>query len=153
MRWRWGRSCKPSVTNRVWAKVPTGVCANWRANDTAPEMGRLNQVYWRITQGNMTELTLAKAQAAVSGVLSFAREKSLAPMTVEFLDARGALKAFAAEDGTPLRRADIAIGKAHGGPGDGRELSRLASQSRTATVFHRGRYAGGWRFADTCAGR
>jgi uncharacterized protein GlcG (DUF336 family) len=62
----------------------------------------------------MTELTLAKAQAAVSGVLSFAREKSLAPMTVVVLDARGALKAFAAEDGTPLRRADIAIGKAHG---------------------------------------
>jgi uncharacterized protein GlcG (DUF336 family) len=35
-------------------------------------------------------------------------------MTVVVLDARGALKAFATEDGTPLRRADIAIGKAHG---------------------------------------
>ena len=43
----------------------------------------------------------------VSGALSFAREKSLAPMTVVVLDARGALKAFAAEEGTPLRRADI----------------------------------------------
>ncbi len=30
------------------------------------------------------------------------------------LDARGVLKAFAAEDGSALRRADIAIGKAHG---------------------------------------
>jgi uncharacterized protein GlcG (DUF336 family) len=29
-------------------------------------------------------------------------------------DARGVLKAYAAEDGTALRRADIAIGKAHG---------------------------------------
>ncbi len=29
-------------------------------------------------------------------------------------DARGALKAFAAEDGTSLRRADIAKGKAYG---------------------------------------
>ena len=63
----------------------------------------------------MTELTLAKAQAVVSGALSFAREKSLAPMTVVVLDARGALKAFADEDGTPLRRGDIAIGKAHAG--------------------------------------
>jgi uncharacterized protein GlcG (DUF336 family) len=80
----------------------------------------------------MTELTLAKAQAVVSGVLSFAREKS-APMTVLVLRARGALKAFAAEDGTALRRADIAISKAYGRPGDGCELSRLASQSRTAT--------------------
>ena len=53
----------------------------------------------------MTELTLGRAQAVVSGALSFAREKSLAPMTVVVLDARGALKAFAAEDGTPLRRA------------------------------------------------
>jgi uncharacterized protein GlcG (DUF336 family) len=35
-------------------------------------------------------------------------------MTVAILDARGVLKAFAAEDGTPLRRADIAIGKAYG---------------------------------------
>ena len=30
------------------------------------------------------------------------------------LDARGVLKAYAAEDGTSLRRSDIAIGKAHG---------------------------------------
>ena len=41
----------------------------------------------------MTELTLAKAQAVLSGALSFAREKSLAPMTVVVLDARGVLKA------------------------------------------------------------
>ena len=30
------------------------------------------------------------------------------------LDARGALRALAAEDGTELKRAEIAIGKAHG---------------------------------------
>jgi uncharacterized protein GlcG (DUF336 family) len=55
----------------------------------------------------MTELTLAKPQTVVSSALSFAREKSLAPLTVVVLDARGALKAFAAEDGTPLRRAGL----------------------------------------------
>ena len=35
-------------------------------------------------------------------------------MGVVVLDARGVLKAYAAEDGTALRRADIAIGKAYG---------------------------------------
>jgi uncharacterized protein GlcG (DUF336 family) len=62
----------------------------------------------------MSQLTLAKAQTIVSAALAHAREKKFAPMAVVVLDARGVLKAFAAEDGTALRRADIAIGKAHG---------------------------------------
>lgn len=62
----------------------------------------------------MTELTLAKAQTIISAALAHAREKSFAPMAVAVLDARGVLKAFGAEEGTSLRRADIAIGKAHG---------------------------------------
>ena len=68
----------------------------------------------------MTQLTLAKAQTIVTAALEHAREKSLAPMAVVVLDARGVLKAYAAEDGTALRRADIAIGKAHGALGGGR---------------------------------
>jgi uncharacterized protein GlcG (DUF336 family) len=62
----------------------------------------------------MTELTLAKAQTVIAAALAYSREKSLAPMAVAVLDARGVLKAYAAEEGTALRRADIAIGKAHG---------------------------------------
>jgi len=62
----------------------------------------------------MTQLTLAKAQTVITGALTHAREKSLAQMAVAVLDARGVLKAFAAEDGTALRRGDIAIGKAYG---------------------------------------
>jgi uncharacterized protein GlcG (DUF336 family) len=62
----------------------------------------------------MTLLTLAKAQTVLMAALAYARERSFAPMTVVILDARGVLKVFAAEDGTPLRRADIAIGKAYG---------------------------------------
>ena len=62
----------------------------------------------------MTELTLAKAQAAVIAALAFSREHKFNPMAVCVLDARGVLKAYAAEDGTALRRADIAIGKAYG---------------------------------------
>lgn len=62
----------------------------------------------------MTQLTLAKAQTIITIGLKHAREKSLAPMAIAVLDARGVLKAFAAEEGTALRRADIAIGKAYG---------------------------------------
>jgi uncharacterized protein GlcG (DUF336 family) len=62
----------------------------------------------------MTQLTLAKAQTIISVGLKHAREKSFAPMAIAILDARGVLKAFAAEEGTALRRADIAIGKAYG---------------------------------------
>jgi uncharacterized protein GlcG (DUF336 family) len=62
----------------------------------------------------MSQLTLAKAQTIISAALAHAREKNFAPMAVVVLDARGVMKAFAAEDGTALRRADIAIGKAHG---------------------------------------
>ena len=62
----------------------------------------------------MNELTLAAAQTVIAAALAHSREKSLAPMAVAVLDARGALKGFAAEDGTALRRGEIAIGKAHG---------------------------------------
>jgi uncharacterized protein GlcG (DUF336 family) len=62
----------------------------------------------------MTELTLAKAQTVITTALAHSRQKSFAPMAVAVLDARGALKAYAAEEGTALRRADIAIGKAYG---------------------------------------
>ena len=62
----------------------------------------------------MTELTLEKAQAAVAAALAFSREQKFSPMAVAILDARGVLKAYAAEDGTALRRFDIANGKAYG---------------------------------------
>ena len=62
----------------------------------------------------MSRLTLVQAQTIVAAALAHAREKKFAPMGVAVLDARGVLKAFAAEDGSALRRADIAIGKAYG---------------------------------------
>ena len=62
----------------------------------------------------MTELTLAKAETVIAAALKHAREKSLAPMAVAVLDARGALKAFAAEENTALGRPQIAQGKAYG---------------------------------------
>jgi uncharacterized protein GlcG (DUF336 family) len=62
----------------------------------------------------MTELTLEKAQTAVAAALAFSRQHKFSPMAVAVLDARGVLKAYAAEDGTALRRFDIAHGKAYG---------------------------------------
>ena len=62
----------------------------------------------------MPDLTLDAAQTIVSAALKFARERNLKPLAVAVYDARGALKALQAEDGTSLRRADIALGKAHG---------------------------------------
>jgi uncharacterized protein GlcG (DUF336 family) len=79
-----------------------------------PIVDRLGAVTPLTQKIEMTQLTLAKAQTVLSAALAYARERSLAPMTVVILDARGVLKVFAAEDGTPLRRADIAIGKAYG---------------------------------------
>ncbi len=83
----------------------------------------------------MTELTLAKAQTAITAALAHAREKSLAPMAVVVLDARGVLKAFAAEDGTSLRRADIAIGKAYGALSMGVGSRTLGQRAEERPLF------------------
>jgi uncharacterized protein GlcG (DUF336 family) len=62
----------------------------------------------------MTDLTLAAAQTIVAGTLQEGRAKGLNPLAVVVLDERGALKAGAAEDGTSLKRTEIAHGKAYG---------------------------------------
>lgn len=62
----------------------------------------------------MSNITLEQAQAIVAGALSHARASGFAPMAVVVLDSRGAMKAFAAEDGTSLKRPEIANGKAAG---------------------------------------
>ena len=62
----------------------------------------------------MTQLTLDQAQTLVAAALRHARAHAMNPLAVCVLDARGALKAFAAEDGTSLKRGEIARGKADG---------------------------------------
>lgn len=63
---------------------------------------------------DVPELTLETAQLIVSAALKAAREKSFKPLSIVVYDARGALKALASEDGTSLKRAEIAMGKAYG---------------------------------------
>ena len=62
----------------------------------------------------MSALTLSQAQTIVTTALAHARGQKFQPLAVLVLDARGVPKAFAAEDGTSLRRYEIAHGKAHG---------------------------------------
>jgi uncharacterized protein GlcG (DUF336 family) len=59
-------------------------------------------------------LNLAAAETIVTAALAKARAMTLQPVAVVVLDARGALKCARVEDGTSLKRAEIAIGKAHG---------------------------------------
>jgi uncharacterized protein GlcG (DUF336 family) len=60
----------------------------------------------------MTDLTLTAAQTIVTEALKHARGAKMKPLGVCVLDARGALKAYGAEDGTSLKRYEIAHGKA-----------------------------------------
>jgi uncharacterized protein GlcG (DUF336 family) len=62
----------------------------------------------------MTDLTLAEAQTILAATLAYAASHSLKPLAAVVLDARGADKALAAQDGTSLKRVDVARGKASG---------------------------------------
>jgi uncharacterized protein GlcG (DUF336 family) len=63
---------------------------------------------------SMSALTLDTAQIIVSAALKAARERSFKPLSIVVYDDRGALKAAASEDGTSLKRSEIASGKAYG---------------------------------------
>ncbi|MFN4283918.1 MAG: GlcG/HbpS family heme-binding protein [Alphaproteobacteria bacterium] len=62
----------------------------------------------------MTELSLQAAQTILTAALAKGRALNLKPLAVAVLDAHGSLKAFAAEDGTSLKRGAIAVAKASG---------------------------------------
>jgi uncharacterized protein GlcG (DUF336 family) len=59
-------------------------------------------------------LTLAQAQTILSTALAHAADNSFKPLAIAVIDARGAQKVFAAQDGTSLKRGEIALGKAQG---------------------------------------
>lgn len=62
----------------------------------------------------MPDLSLDLARAILDGALAASLEKKLKPLVVCVLDARGCIKAMAAQDGTSLMRGEIAHGKAYG---------------------------------------
>ncbi|MCH9807420.1 MAG: heme-binding protein [Alphaproteobacteria bacterium] len=59
-------------------------------------------------------MKLDTARTIVDAAQKKAREMGLKPLAITVLDARGAVRAFIAEDGTSLHRGDVAIGKAYG---------------------------------------
>lgn len=76
-------------------------------------------------------LTLAQAQMILSTALAHATENKFKPLAIAIIDARGAQKAFAAQDGTSLKRGEIALGKAHGAVALGlgsRALHKMAQE-------------------------
>lgn len=77
----------------------------------------------------MSNLTLSQAQTILSAALAHARTAGFKPLAIAVIDARGALRALAAEDDTSLRRAEVARGKADGAVALGvgsRAISRMA---------------------------
>ena len=83
----------------------------------------------------MTALNLQTAQALIAAALKHARSKGFLPLGVAVLDARGALVAYAAEDGTSLRRQDIALAKANGALGMGLGSRTIAARAKTQPAF------------------
>ena len=62
----------------------------------------------------MIDLTLEAARTIADTALQRRVRAALKPLAVVVYDARGALKSVSVEDGTSLRRAEIACGKANG---------------------------------------
>ncbi len=62
----------------------------------------------------MPHLTLDASQTILAAALKTARERKMKPLAVAVYDERGALRALGSEDGTSLKRAEIAMGKAYG---------------------------------------
>jgi len=83
----------------------------------------------------MKTITLAQAQTVVTGALAYAREHNFRPLGVAVLDVRGALTAYAAEDGSTLLRSQVAMGKAGGAIGMGLGSRTLAKRGREAPQF------------------
>lgn len=80
-------------------------------------------------------MKLEIAQKILSGALAAARARDFKPLAVAMLDVRGALKVLAAEDGTSLRRSEIAIGKAHGALAMGLGSRTLFTRSQQQPQF------------------
>jgi uncharacterized protein GlcG (DUF336 family) len=82
-----------------------------------------------------SSLTLETARLILDAALAKAAELKLKPLAVAVLDARGCLKAFAAQDGTSLIRADIARGKAYGALALGMGSRAIARRAQDEPAF------------------
>jgi uncharacterized protein GlcG (DUF336 family) len=83
----------------------------------------------------MADLTLDVARKILDVALAKAVEQKMKPMVVAVLDARGCIKALAAQDGTSLLRNEIAHGKAYGALGMGMGSRALFKRAQEQAYF------------------
>jgi uncharacterized protein GlcG (DUF336 family) len=83
----------------------------------------------------MAELTLDLARKILDVALAKGVEKKLKPICVVVLDARGCVKASAAQDGTSLLRSEIAHGKAYGALAMGMGSRALFQRAQEQAYF------------------
>jgi uncharacterized protein GlcG (DUF336 family) len=83
----------------------------------------------------MAELTLDIARKILDAALAKAVEKKLKPLVITILDARGAVKVTAAQDGTSLLRAEVAHGKAFGALAMGMGSRALYQRAQEQAYF------------------
>jgi uncharacterized protein GlcG (DUF336 family) len=83
----------------------------------------------------MAELTLDIARKILDVALAKGIEKKLKPLVVTVLDARGCIKASAAQDGTSLLRSEIAHGKAYGALAMGMGSRALFQRAQEQAYF------------------
>jgi len=80
-------------------------------------------------------MELATAQKILDAAMAYAVEHGFKPMAMGVIDARGALVAFAAQDGTSLKRGEIALGKANGAVALGMGSRALMKRAETQAYF------------------
>jgi uncharacterized protein GlcG (DUF336 family) len=83
----------------------------------------------------MADLTLDVARKILDVALAKAIEHKMKPMFVAVLDARGCIKAMAAQDGTSLLRSEIAHGKAYGALAMGMGSRALFKRAQEQAYF------------------
>ena len=83
----------------------------------------------------MSTLDLKTAQDLTAAALAHASAKGFKPLAVAVLDSRGALKAFVAQDGTSLKRGEIAVAKASGAVAMGVGSRALGNQAAERPHF------------------
>lgn len=81
------------------------------------------------------DLTLETALAILNAARGEARARRLNPLAVCILDARGAVKCTIAEDGTSLKRSEIARAKAEGALALGVGSRALLGHARDLPLF------------------
>lgn len=80
-------------------------------------------------------LTLDHARSIITAAFGHAHAANMAKLAIAVLDARGALKLFAAEDGTSLGREQIARAKANGALAMGFGSRALAARAAANPLF------------------